>query len=138
MNELEKLMIAESKKKAIDDKLIKDEQQCEDDKYDNWEMETMDKLRFLENYNFVTLKKKRSRGAFLIHPKKHGTIEVALVNGYEDIAGKRRSVYRYHTEQSLVINWNYGISGGESYTRGLSLENFVKELIRRGIIKVEG
>ena len=42
MNELEKLMIAESKKKAIDDELIKDEQQCEDDKYDNWEMETMD------------------------------------------------------------------------------------------------
>lgn len=137
MNELEKLMIAESKKKAIDDELIKDEQQCEDDKYDNWEMETMDKLRFLENYN-CHFEEKCSRGAFLIHPKKHGTIEVALVKGYEDFAGKRRSVYRYHTEQPLVINWNYGISGSESYTRGLSLENFVKELVRRGIIKVEG
>lgn len=50
MNELEKLMIAESKKNAIDDELIKDEQQSENDKADNWQQETMDKLRFLENY----------------------------------------------------------------------------------------
>ena len=44
MNELEMLMIAESKKNAIDDELIKDEQQCEYDKACNWATETMDKL----------------------------------------------------------------------------------------------
>ena len=49
MNELEMLMIAESKKNAIDDEFIKDEQQCEYDKACNWATETMDKLSFLEN-----------------------------------------------------------------------------------------
>lgn len=46
MNELERLMIAESKKNAIDDEFIKDEQQCEYDRACNWATETMDKLSF--------------------------------------------------------------------------------------------
>lgn len=56
MNELEKLMIAESKNNAIDDELIKDEQQCEYDRACNWATETMDKLSFLENYINAVLK----------------------------------------------------------------------------------
>ena len=48
MNELERLMIAESKKNAIDDEFIKDEQQCEYDRACNWATETMDKLSFLK------------------------------------------------------------------------------------------
>ena len=108
MDELEKLMIAESKKKAIDDELIKDEQQCGDDKYDNWEMETMDKLRFLENYN-CHFEEKRSRGAFLIHPKKHGTIEVALVKGYEDFAGKRIEHDKNNDVDYVIDTYMFGV-----------------------------
>ena len=80
----------------------------------------------------------RFRSSFLIHPKKRGTIEVGLVWNYENFAGKRNSIARYHTEEPLVVNWNYGICGGECYSRKLSLNDFVKALVRRGIIKVEG
>ncbi len=135
MNELEKLMIAESKKNAIDDELIKDEQQCENDKADNWQMETMDKLRFLENYK-CRLEEKRSRGAFFIYTNGHGTIEVALAFEYDRSINKRKSITRYHTDMPLKINWNYSMCGGDKSE--LSLEDFVKELVRRGIIKVEG
>lgn len=135
MNELEKLMIAESKKNAIDDELIKDEQQSENDKADNWQQETMDKLRFLENYK-CRLEEKRSRGAFFIHTNGHGIIEVALNWEYDRSINKRKSVTRYHTDMPLKINWNYSMCGGDKSE--LSLEDFVKELVRRGIIKVEG
>lgn len=47
------LMIAESKKNAIDDELIKDEQQCEYDRACNWATETMDKLSFWKTINAV-------------------------------------------------------------------------------------
>ena len=42
------------------------------------------------------------------------------------------------TDKYICINWNYGICGGECYSRKLSLDDFVKALVRRGIIKVEG
>lgn len=44
MNELEKLMIAESKKMAI-------EKSVEDKKVEKWHDETLEKLSFLENYD---------------------------------------------------------------------------------------
>ena len=137
MNELEMLMISESKKNAIDKDVIKRAQKEEYEKARKWKKDTLEKLSFLKSYG-CEFESDRFRSSFLIHPKKRGTIEVALVWHYENFAGKRNSIARYHTEEPLVINWNYGISGGESYTRGLSLENFVKELVRRGIIKVEG
>lgn len=135
MNELEMLMIAESKKNAIDDELIKDAQQCENDKADNWQMETMEKLRFLENYK-CRLEENRSRGAFLIYTNGHGVIQVALNFEYDRTINKRKSITRYHTNMPLKINWNYSMCGGDKSE--LSLEDFVKALVRREIIKVEG
>lgn len=135
MNELEMLMIAESKKNAIDDELIKDAQQCENDKADNWQMETMDKLRFLENYK-CRLEEKRSRGAFFIYTNGHGTIEVALNREYDRSINKRKSITRYHIDMPLKIKWDYSMCNGEKSE--LSLEDFAKELVRRGIIKVKG
>ena len=137
MNELEMLMIAESKKNAIDEDVIKRAQKEEYEKARKWKKDTLEKLSFLKSYG-CEFESDRFLSSFLIHPKKRGTIEVGLVWHYENFAGKRNSIARYHTEEPLVVNWNYGICGGESYTRGLSLENFVKELVRRGIIKVEG
>lgn len=102
MNELEKLMIAESKKNAIDDELIKDEQQCEYDRACNWATETMDKLSFLENYK-CRLEGSRSYGAFLIYTNGHGTIEVALAFEYDRSINKRKSS-DFHVSFIIVDN----------------------------------
>lgn len=75
-------------------------------------------------------------GAFLIYTNGHGTIEVALSWEYDRSINKRKSITRYHTDMPLKINWNYSMCGGDKSE--LSLEDFVKELVRRGIIKVEG
>ena len=107
------------------------------DKARKWKKDTLEKLSFLKSYG-CEFESERFRSSFLIHPKKRGTIEVALVWHYEDFAGKHNSIARYHTEEPLVVNWNYGICGGECYSRKLSLDDFVKALVRRGIIKVEG
>ena len=40
------------------------------------------------------------------------------------------------TDKYICINWNYSMCGGDKSE--LSLEDFVKELVRRGIVKVEG
>ena len=103
MNELEKLMIAESKKKAIDDKLIKDEQQCEDDKYDNWEMETMDKLRFLENYNFVTLKRNAHVGHSLSIQRNMEQLKLLWLMGMR-ISQEREEVFTDTIPSSLSLS----------------------------------
>ena len=137
MNELEMLMIAESKKNAIDEDVIKRAQKEEYEKARKWKKDTLEKLSFLKNYG-CEFESDRFRSSFLIHPKKRGTIEVGLVWHYEDFAGKHNSIARYHTEEPLVVNWNYGICGGECYSRKLSLDDFMKALVRRGIIKVEG
>ena len=78
----------------------------------------------------------RFLSSILIHTKKRGTIGVALVCHYEDFAGKHNSIARYHTDMPLKIDWNYYMCGGDKSE--LSLEDFAKELVRRGIIKLEG
>lgn len=50
MNELEMLMIAESKKKSIDEDVIKRAQKEEYEKARKWKKETLEKLSFLKNY----------------------------------------------------------------------------------------
>lgn len=134
MNELEMLMMAEVKKKAIDEDVIKQAQREEDKKAIKWKKDTLNKLGFLKNYG-CTFVDSRSRSSIHINPKGHGTIEVALNWEYEDFAGKYRSIARYHTKKLLKINWNYSMCGG--IKSDLSIEDFVKELVRRGIIKVE-
>lgn len=135
MNELEMLMMAEAKKKAIDEDVIKQTQREEDKKAIKWKKDTLDKLSFLRNY-CCTFEDSRSRSRIHINPKGHGTIEVALKWDYEDFAGKYRSIVRYHTKRLLKIKWDYAMCNGEMSE--LSLEDFVKALVRRGIIKVEG
>ena len=95
----------------------------------------MDKLSFLENYK-CRIEGSRSYGALLIYTNGHGTIEVALDFEYDRSINKRKSITRYHTDKPLKINWNYSMCGGDKSE--LSLEDFVKELVRRGIVKVEG
>ena len=133
MNELERLMIAESKKNAIDDEFIKDEQQCEYDKACNWATETMDKLSFLENYK-CRIEGSRSYGALLIYTNGHGTIEVALDFEYDRSINKRKSITRGQTDEPVKIDWNYAMWCGDKSE--LRLEDCVKELVRRGIVKV--
>ena len=50
MNELEMLMIAESKKNAIDDDVIKRAQKEEYEKARKWKKYTLEKLSFLKSY----------------------------------------------------------------------------------------
>lgn len=135
MNELEILMIAEAKKKNIDEDVIKQAQREEYEKARKWKEDTLDKLSFLSNYG-CTFVDSHSHSSIRINPKGHGTIEVGLDWSYEDFAGKHRSIARYYTNKLLKINWNYSMCGGDKSE--LSLEDFVKALIRRNIIKVEG
>ena len=72
------LMIAESKKKAIDEDVIKRAQKEEYEKARKWKKDTLKKLSFLKSYG-CEFESDRFRSSFLIHPKKRGTIEVALV-----------------------------------------------------------
>ena len=135
MNELEMLMIAESKKIAIDEDVIKRAQEEECEKARKWKKDTLEKLSFLKSYG-CDFDSERFLSSFLIHTKKRGTIGVALVCHYEDFAGKRKSITRYRTDMPLKIDWNYSMCCGDKSE--LSLEDFAKELVRRGIIKVEG
>lgn len=50
MNELEMLMIAESKKNAIDEDVIKRAQKEEYEKARKWKKDTLEKLSFLKSY----------------------------------------------------------------------------------------
>ena len=50
MNELEMLMIAESKKNAIDEDVIKRAQKQECEKARKWKKYTLEKLSFLKSY----------------------------------------------------------------------------------------
>ena len=134
MNELEMLMIAESKKNSIVDDVIRRAQKEECEKARKWKKDTLEKLSFLKSYG-CEFESDRFLSSFLIHPKKRGTIEVGLVWHYENFAGKRNSITRYHTDMPLKINWNYSMCGGDKSE--LSLEEFAKELVRRGIIKVD-
>lgn len=135
MNELEMLMMAEAKKKAIDEDVIKQTQRQENEKARKWKKDTLEKLSFLRNYG-CTFENNHSYSSIHINPKGHGTIEVALKWDYEDFAGKYRSIIRYHTKRLLKIKWDYSMCNGEKSE--LSLEDFAKELVRRGIIKVKG
>lgn len=50
MNELEMLMIAESKKNAIDEDVLKRAQKEEYEKARKWKKDTLEKLSFLKSY----------------------------------------------------------------------------------------
>lgn len=133
MNELEILMMAEAKKKAIDEDVIKNAQREENEKARKWKKDTINKLSFLENYD-CTFEDSGSRSSIHIVPNGHGKIEIALNWKYEDFAGKRNGIIRYYTNKLLKINWKYSMCGGDKTE--LSLEDFVKALVRRGIISI--
>lgn len=60
-------------------------------------------------------------------------IEIALVGDYRDTD----KIWRYDLDKPLKVDWRYN----SAYTNDkseLTLEEFVKALVRRGIIKVEG
>ena len=94
---------------------------------------TLEKLSFLKNYG-CTFEDSHSRGSIHINSKEHGKIEVGLNWKYEDFAGKHNSIARYYTDKLLKINWNYSMCGGDKSE--LSLDDFVKALVRRGIISI--
>lgn len=103
MNELEKLMIAESKKMAI-------EKSVEDKKVEKWH----DKSKI-----------------HITHGRQ--MIEIALVGDYRDTD----KIWRYDLDKPLKVDWRYNSAYANDKSE-LTLEEFVKALVRRGIIKVEG
>lgn len=124
MNELEKLMIAESKKMAI-------EKSVEDKKVEKWHDETLEKLSFLENYDCELDDRNDKSKIYITHGRQ--MIEIALVGDYRDTD----KIWRYDLDKPLKVDWRYN-SAYINDKSELTLEEFVKVLVRRGIIKVEG
>lgn len=128
MNDLEILMKAEAKKKAIEDDAKAQIEKEEFKKARIWKKETLEKLSFLKDYGCEFDFYHNSRSAIYITPKGHATIEIKLSSVYES------SIIKYDLNKPLKINWNYEICGGAK--SNLSLEDFVKSLARRGIINI--
>ena len=136
MNELEILMRAEAKKKSVEEDAISQLKKQEYEKAKKWKRETLDKLSFLKNYGFEFDKGRNSSyGCIYISTNGHGTIQVELSHSYEPTEISCERITKYHLDRLLRINWNYEICGGDKSVS--SLEEFVKALVRRGIIKVE-
>lgn len=136
MNELEILMRAEAKKKSVEEDAISQLQKQEYEKAKKWKRETLDKLSFLKNYGFEFDKERDSSyGCIYISTNGHGTIQVKLPRSYESTEISCERITKYYLDRPLKIDWNYEICGGDKSVS--SLEEFVKALVRRGIIKVE-
>lgn len=78
MNELEILMRAEAKKKAIEKDTTEKLQKVETEKARKWKKETLEKLSFLKDYGCEFDKDRKTIGAIYVHPKEHGTIKIEL------------------------------------------------------------
>lgn len=136
MNELEILMRTEAKKKSVEEDAISQLQKQEYEKAKKWKRETLDKLSFLKNYGFEFDKGRNSSyGCIYISTNGNGTIRVELPHSYEPTEIGCKNITKYHLDRLLRIDWNYEICGGDKSVS--SLEEFVKALVRRGIIKVE-
>lgn len=128
MNDLEILMKAEAKKKAIEDDAKAQIEKEEFKKARTWKKETLKKLSFLKDYGCEFDTYDNSKSAIYITPKGRETIEIRLSSKYES------SITKYDLDKPLQINWNYDICGGSK--SNLSLEEFVKSLVRRGMINI--
>ncbi len=136
MNELEILMRAEAKKKFVEEDAISQLKKQEYEKARKWKRETLDKLSFLKNYGFEFNKGRNSTyGCIYISTNGHGTILVELPHSYEPTKISCERITKFYLDRPLRIDWNYDICGSDK--SNLSLEEFVKALVRRGIIKVE-
>ena len=113
MNDLEILMKAEAKKKAIEDDAKAQIEKEEFKKARTWKKETLEKLSFLKDYGCEFDFYHNSRSAIYITPKGHATIEIKLSSVYES------SIIKYDLNKPLKINWNYEICGGSSRYRWL-------------------
>lgn len=60
-------------------------------------------------------------------------IEIALVGDYRDTD----KIWRYDLDKPLKVDWRYNSAYANDKSE-LTLEEFVKALVRRGIIKVKG
>lgn len=129
MNNLEILMKAEAKKKAIEDDAKAQIQKEEFKKARTWKKETLEKLSFLKDYGCeFNIHHNSKSAAIYFTPKGRSTIEIRLSSKYES------SITKYDLNKPLQINWNYEICGGSK--SNLSLEEFVKSLVRRGMINI--
>ena len=135
MNELEILMRAEAKKKSVEEDAINQLKKQEYEKARKWKRETLEKLSFLKNYGCEFDKGRNSYGCIYISTNGHGTIQVELPHSYEPTEISTKRITKFHLDRLLRINWNYEICRGDKSVS--SLEEFVKALVRRGIIKVE-
>lgn len=136
MNELEILMRAEAKKKAIEKDTTEKLQKVETEKARKWKKETLEKLSFLKDYGCEFDKDRTTIGTIYVHPKEHGTIKIELPwdMDFTEVVSKR--ITKYDLDKPLRISWQYDMCGGDESS--LSLEEFVKGLVRRGIIKMDG
>ena len=124
-------MKAEAKKMAIDNDTAEKLQEEENKKARMWKKDTLEKLSFLKDYGCEFDKEGAFRGKIYIYTKEHGTMEIKLQWSYTKVAGK--SIVKYNLKEPLVIKYNTS-----SYNEfNLSLEEFVKGLVRCGIIKME-
>lgn len=135
MNELEILMRAEAKKKAIEKDTTEKLQKVETEKARKWKKETLEKLSFLKDYGCEFDKYRETIDTIYVHPKEHGTIKIELSwdTDFTEVVSKR--ITKYDLDKPLIISWKYDMCGGDESR--LSLEEFVKSLVRRGIVKME-
>lgn len=128
MNELEILMRAEAKKKAIEKSAKEEIQNAEYEKAREWKKDTLEKLSFLKGYGCEFDESGQSTDKIYITSGKQ-TIQIALACSHTD------DIWRYHLDKPLHVNWHfYSISNDQgNYT----LEQFVKALVGRGIVKME-
>jgi hypothetical protein len=128
MNELEILMRAEAKKKAAEESAKEEIQNAEFEKARKWKKETLEKLSFLKDYGCGFEGRSSSSDIYMVIGKQ--TIQISLASSHTD------EIWRYHLDKPLYVNWHfYSISNDQGY---YTLEQFVKALVGRGIVKVEG
>lgn len=116
-------MIAELKKMAI-------EKSVEEEKVNKWHDETLEKLSFLENYDCEFDNCKDKSKILITHDRQ--MIEIALVGDYHN----SDKIWRYDLDKPLKVDWRYNNIAANDKSE-LTLEEFVKALVRRRIIKME-
>ena len=128
MNELEILMRAEAKKKAAEESAKEEIQNAEFGKARKWKKETLEKLSFLKDYGCGFEGGSSSSDIYMVIGKQ--TIQISLASSYTD------EIWRYHLDKPLHVNWHYTCMSNDkgNYT----LEEFVKALVGRGLVNVNG
>lgn len=128
MNELEILMRAEAKKMAIEKSAKEEIQIAEHEKARKWKEDTLEKLNFLKDYGCEFDESGQGTDIYITIGKQ--TIQIALAYSHTD------KIWRYHLDKPLHIRWHYNCISNDQgdYT----LEQFVKALVGRGLVKMEG